>query len=449
MTDDDSRVFRELCGAFRLENDALRASLGQQNDRSALVAFAQKTALKSVVQEVELAERMARDQVTRGIGHYVYAVEQRALKAARKRVGVVGPIQMNRRYAAFLRIGDSKLLLKRLDQTLTFIEAKIRTDQADCVASAYAAAGSALLQGVRPLSDIAICEPEANEADAADRERELAREDVYRSSDLSGAIAASFKSELGDDSAAGDLNDDEVFDAQIEAAVRAAKWARLDALRIRAARAHELVGRKIEPRILPTPPRIACKQTYCTADLVPLLDEVKRAYASYRRFVLDSGMFNTFGSDNRLGKCCGYVSDFSDEYEGELLIGEYCGTVPARPSSSAAIPQVIEEADAPDGDALDVALARMRGFNKRVYRGILDDDPIYFADVFWYGLRKLDQFAESMVKVDEKAWQNYVDNLARAYAEPAEELATGMDKQQLEGFSKAVKALEKGSKAAQ
>ena len=91
----------------------------------------------------------------------------------------------------------------------------------------------------------------------------------------------------------------------------------------------------------------------------------------------------------------------------------------------------------------------MCGFNKRVYRGILDDDPIYFADVFWYGLKKLDQFAEGMVKVDEKAWQNYVDNLARAYAEPAEELATGMDKQQLEGFSKAVKALEKGFKATQ
>ncbi len=448
MADDDSRVFRELCGAFRLENDALRASLGQQNDRSALVAFAQKTALKAVVQEVELAEHMAREEVARGISHYVHAVEQRALKAARKRVGVVGPIQMNRRYAAFLRIEDSKLLLKRLDQTLTFIEAKIRTDQADCVASAYAAAGSALLQGVRPLSDIAICEPEANEADAADRERELAREDVYRSSDLSGAIAASFKSELGDDSAAGDLNDDEAFDAQIEAAVRAAKWARLDALRIRAARAHELVGRKIEPRILPTPPRIACKQTYCTADLVPLLDEVKRAYASYRRYVLDSGMFNAFGSANRLGECCGYISDFSDEYEGEQRIGEFCGAVPARPSSSAAIPRAIEEADAPDGDALDVALARMRGFNKRVYRGILDDDPIYFADVFWYGLKKLDQFSEGMVKVDEKTWRSYVDDLARAYAEPAEELATGMDKQQLEGFSKAVKALEKGSKAA-
>lgn len=218
---------------------------------------------------------------------------------------------------------------------------------------------------------------------------------------------------------------------------------------MRAARAHELAGRSIEPRRLPTPPRIACKQTYCTADLVPLLDEVKRAYASYRRYVLDSGMFNAFGSANRLGECCGYISDFSDEYEGEQRIGEFCGAVPARPSSFAAIPRVIEEADAPDGDALDVALARMRGFNKRVYRGILDDDPIYFADVFWYGLRKLDQFTEGMVKVDEKAWQNYVDNLARAYAEPAEELATGMDKQQLEGFSKAVKALEKGSKAAQ
>ena len=122
--------------------------------------------------------------------------------------------------------------------------------------------------------------------------------------------------------------------------------------------------------------------------------------------------------------------------------------MPTRPSSFAAIPRVIEEADAPDGDALDVALARMRGFNKRVYRGILADDPIYFADVFWYGLKKLDQFAEGMVKVDEKAWQNYVDNLARAYAEPAGELAMGMDKQQLEGFSKAVKALEKSSKAA-
>lgn len=446
MTDDDSRVFRELCGAFRLENDALRASLAQQNDRSALVASAQKVALDAVVQEVELAERMAHEEVARGISHYVHAVEQRALKAARKRVGVVGPIQMNRRYAAFLRIEDSKLLLKRLDQTLTFIEAKVRTDQADLVAGAYAAAGSALLRDVQPLSAIAVCEPEANEADSADRAS--AREDAYRSSDLSGAIAASFKSELGDGGAVGDLNDDEVFDAQIEAVVRAGKRTRLDALRMRAARAHELAGRSIEPKRLPTPPRIACKQTYCTADLVPLLDEVKRAYASYRRFVLDSGMFNAFGSDNRLGKCCGYISDFSDEYEGEQRIGEFCGTVPTRPSSFAAIPQVVEEADAPDGDALDVALARMRGFNKRVYRGILDDDPIYFADVFWYGLKKLDQFSEGMVKVDEKAWQNYVDNLARAYAEPAEELATGMDKQQLEGFSKAVKALEKGSKAA-
>lgn len=449
MADDGSRVFRELCGAFRLENDALRASLGQQNDRSALVAFAQKTALKAVVQEAELAERMAREQIAWNINHYVLMANQRALKAARKRVGVVGPIQMNRRYAAFLRIEDSKLLLKRLDQTLAFIEAKIRTDQADLVADAYVVAGSALLRDAQSLSDIAICESEANEADTVDRERELVREDVYRSSDLSGAIAASFKGELGDGAAAGDLNDDEVFDAQIEAAVRAAKWARLDASRMRAARAHELVGRKIEPRILPTPPRIACKQTYCTADLAPLLDEVKRAYASYRRYVLDSGMFNAFGSANRLGECCGYISDFSDEYEGEQRIGEFCGAVPARPSSSAAIPRVIEEADAPDGDALDVALARMRGFNKRVYRGILDDDPIFFADVFWYGLKKLDQFAEGMVKVDEKAWQNYVDNLARAYAEPAEELATGMDKQQLEGFSKAVKTLEMGSKAAQ
>lgn len=448
MTDDDSRVFRELCGAFRLENDALRSSLAQQNDRSALVAFAQKTALKAVVQEVELAERMAREEVSRGISHYVHAVEQRALKAARKRVGVVGPIQMNRRYAAFLRMEDSKLLLKRLDQTLAFIEAKVRTDQADLVAGAYAAAGSALLQGMQPLSDIAICEPEANEADAADRERELVREDVYRSSDLLGAIAASFKDELGDGAVAGDLNDDEVFDAQIEVAVRAAKWTRLDALRMRAARAHELAGRSIEPKRLPTPPRIACKQTYCTADFVPLLDEVKRAYASYRRYVLDSGMFNAFGSANRLGECCGYISDFSDEYEGEQRIGEFCGTVPARPSSSAAIPQVIEEADAPGGDALDVALARMHGFNERVYRGVLDDDPIYFADVFWYGLKKLDQFTEDMVKVDGKAWQEYAENLARAYAESAEELATGMDKQQLDGFSKAVKELEKGPKAA-
>ena len=68
--------------------------------------------------------------------------------------------------------------------------------------------------------------------------------------------------------------------------------------------------------------------------------------------------------------------------------------------------------------------------------------------MFWYGLKKLDQFAEDMVEVDEKAWQEYVDSLAHAYAEPAEELATGMDKQQLDSFSKALKALEKGSKAA-
>ncbi len=323
MVDDDSRVFRELCSAFCLENDALRASLGHQIDRSALVAFAQKIVLKAVVQEVELAERMACEEMAREINRFVLVAGQRALKAARARTGVAGPIQMNRRYAAFLRIEDSKLLLKRLDQTLAFIEAKVRADQADLVAGAYAAAGSALLRDVQPLSAIAGCEPEANEADAVDRAS--AREDAYRSSDLSGAIAASFKGELGDGDAVGDLNDDEVFDAQIEAAVRAGKRTRLDALRMRAARAQELAGRSIEPKRLPTPPRIACKQTYCTADLVPLLDEVKRAYASYRRYVLDSGMFNAFGSANRLGECCGYISDFSDEYEGEQHIGEFCG----------------------------------------------------------------------------------------------------------------------------
>lgn len=444
---DEARMIRALDEVFQFKDGYQRMAVSQQYSRSELVAQSRKITLKAAVREVEDAERAARERMSGVIDGYIQATERRVLKAERGRAGVVGPVQMGRRYAAFVRIDDKALLIKRLEQTLAFIEAKIRSDRAEAVAAVYDAAGLAVLDKVALLGNITVSEPASADVVIDEWTRGLARMGALRSSDLSKSIAMAFDDELGEGSdTAESLRDDEVFASQVDASVRAGKRARLVASQLRVERARELVGRTVEPGLLPNQPRVACKQAYRTADLLPLLDEVKRAFASYRRFVLDNGLFSAFGSSVSSSDCCGFVEDAWSDFTGERVVGTYDGSISARHLGEMGIPELIEEAASPTGDSLDVTIGRMHGFNKRVYHGILDDEPVYFADVFWYGLKKLNQFSEGMVAVDERAWTDFMDKLAYAYVEPAKDLATGMDKQQLDCFAAAIASLGDGAR---
>ncbi len=67
-------------------------------------------------------------------------------------------------------------------------------------------------------------------------------------------------------------------------------------------------------------------------------------------------------------------------------------------------PELVDEASAEGGDSLEVAVVRMREFNGRRYDGVLDEDPARHVNAFWYGLKKLSQYCEAAVRVDERAW---------------------------------------------
>lgn len=439
---DETRMVHALDEIFQFQDDHQRVLASQQYTRPELVARARKTALKAAVHEVEEAERSAQRRVADAVDGCIQGVERRVLKAERANAGVVGPVQMNRRYAAFLRMEDKTLLVKRIEQTLAFIEVKIRSDRADRVAAVYDAAGLVMIDKVMRLGDIAVCEPSFAIADIDDRVRGLVHMEESRASDLSLAIAQAFDDELGSGTyGAAQLRDDAVFADRVDATVRAGKRARLVASQLRAKRARDITGRTIEPGLLPNPPHVSCHQVYSASDLLPLLDEVKRAYGSYRRFVLDNGLFNAFGSSRSAADCQGIVEDISDELVGERMVGTYGGSLPLRRGDVVEIPELIEEDAAPSGDTLEIACRRMHEFNKRVYHGILDDEPVYFADVFWYGLKKLVQFSEGMVDADERSWANFVDKLSYAYIEPAKDLAMGMDEQQVRCFVAAVESL--------
>ena len=114
---------------------------------------------------VEAAEHAARDSAVRAVDGYVRRVEGAALARARKQAGVVGPLQMERRYAAFLRMEDKTELLMRLEQTLSFIELKLRANTADGVRAAYDAAGALVLQDVARLRGVHVVDAVPLDAD--------------------------------------------------------------------------------------------------------------------------------------------------------------------------------------------------------------------------------------------------------------------------------------------
>lgn len=100
---------------FGFESVAKRQAALEQYDRGELVRKARSRELLGVIEGVEAAERAARESAVQAVDRYVRRVEAESLTRARKQVGVVGPLQMARRYAAFLRMEDKAELLARLE----------------------------------------------------------------------------------------------------------------------------------------------------------------------------------------------------------------------------------------------------------------------------------------------------------------------------------------------
>ena len=436
---------------FGFESVAKRQTALEQYDRGELLRKARSRELLGVIEGVEAAERAARESAVRAVDGYVRRVEFDSLARARKQVGVVGPLQMERRYAAFLRMEDKAELLARLEQTLAFIEVKLRANTADRVRAAYDAAGALVLQGAARLSDVRVVDAAPLDADLLCTQLEQLR-CAADTTDLAGMITATFESELSATGprdaggfaggVAGDVAGDVALERELTNVRGAAQRARLAAQAYRAERAARVAGSAVEPVSLPQSACVVCETACDAGELSELLAQVKKSFETYRRVVADGGLFCAFGAGSPHGICRGSsYFDYDARFDEDVLVGEYDGATRHNVRREVAIPELVDEASADGGDSLAAAVARMREFNARRYDGVLDEDPACHVNAFWYGLKKLSQYCEAAVRVDERAWDCFIDKVQFAYDEPAGRLAMQMDDKQVAAFVAAVDAL--------
>lgn len=252
---------------FGFESVAKRQAALERYDRGELVRKARSHELLGVLRDVEAAERAARESAVRAVDGYVRRVEGAALAHARKQAGIVGPLRMERRYAAFLRMEDKAELLVRLEQTLAFIEVKLRANTADRVRAAYDAAGAMVLLDVARLSDVRIVDAVPLDVDLLCTQLEQLR-CAADATDLAGMITATFESELsatgpqGTDGFAGDVAGDVALERELTNVRGAAQRARLASQAYRAERAARVAGSTVEPVSLPEPACVAI-ETAC------------------------------------------------------------------------------------------------------------------------------------------------------------------------------------------
>lgn len=448
---DECSVGELLDELFGFESVAKRQTALEQYDRGELVRKARSRELLGVLRGVETAERAARESAVRAVDTYVRRVEGSALARARKQAGVAGPLQMERRYAAFLRMEDKAELLTRLEQTLSFIEIKLRANTADRVRAAYDAAGALVLQGVARLSDVRVVDAVPLDADLLCTQLEQMR-CAADATDLTGMITATFESELSAtgsqdadglvDDVVGDVAGDVALEHELANVRGAAQRARLAARAYRAERAARVAGSTVEPSGLPEAVRVACEVVCDAGLLAELLAQVKKSFETYRRVVADGGLFCAFGTGSPHGICRGssYL-DYDSRLDEDVLVGEYDGATRHNVRREVPIPELVDEASADGGDSLEVAVARMQEFNGRRYDGVLDEDPARHVNAFWYGLKKLSQYCEAAVRVDERAWDCFIDKVQFAYDEPVGRLAAQMDDKQVAAFVAAVNEL--------
>ena len=153
-------------------------------------------------------------------------------------------------------------------------------------------------------------------------------------------------------------------------------------------------------------------------------------------------MFCAFGTGSPHGICQGSsYFDYDSRLDEDVLVGEYDGATRHDVRREVAIPELVDEASADGGDSLEVAVARIRKFNGRRYDGVLDEDSARHVNAFGYGLKKLSQYCEAAVRVDERAWDSFIDKVQFAYDEPVGRLATQMDDKQVAAFVAAVEVL--------
>lgn len=167
-----------------------------------------------------------------------------------------------------------------------------------------------------------------------------------------------------------------------------------------------------------------------------LLEEVRKAFDTYKRCLEDNGIFCAFPDHGRFGGVgsrskgiCGYMGWSGGMSNKSRYQTRNVAPLPKAVRRVASIPDVIEnQCD----DTIEEAITRMEEYNARPYWGPLDDDPSAVVDQFWYGFKELMVFVNSMFDVDLHDYVLYTVKAHNLLVSQAAKIGYSMDAVQVE-----------------
>lgn len=351
---------------------------------------------------------------------------------------MVKPINYVERYNALQSVGDSRVVVQKLELTLDQADALLKRVSASNPASALERAAAAYAKSAMEFSGAEVGEPDDDvSSELIDLQRSLGDGLVFASRELGDEIAQLVRGVF--DECATPSSDAVVQAAERERArhledgernrelVDAVRSAIDSVLKAAVENAEQVAGKKLT---FDLPDAYTCdvslEDVSSAEKLGELAREVRRSFATFKEVVADNGVFAAFAGTGSFGNCQGDIWFWDDECE-------YTG---GRPGSRQleGIECGIEEDQG--GDSLERCIERMREFNAREYWGMLDDDFPQHVDAFWYGFEHYMRELGEICRVDMRSFKRYCIDVDGRVRNACWELALRMDDVQAREFAR-------------
>ena len=351
---------------------------------------------------------------------------------------MVKPINYVERYNALRSVGDSRVVVQKLELTLDQADALLKRVSASNPVSALERAAAAYAKSAMEFSGAEVGEPDDDvSSELIDLQRSLGDGLVSASRELGDEIAQLVRGVF--DECATPSSDAVVQAVERERArhledgernrelVDAVRSAIDSVLKAAVENAEQVAGKKLT---FDLPDAYTCDASLgdvsSAEKLGELAREVRRSFATFKEVVADNGVFAAFAGTGSFGNCQGDIWFWDDECE-------YTG---GRPGSRQleGIECGVEEDQG--GDSLERCIERMREFNAREYWGMLDDDFPQHVDAFWYGFEHYMRELGEICRVDMRSFKRYCTDVDGRVRNACWELALRMDDVQAREFAK-------------
>lgn len=429
----------------------------QEQERQEELADTRDKALQSCRYRWKMQRQKVVELATGGVSDYCRSLQQ-CISFAAERSGLV-PADLNylERYNALHKTADRKVLLSRIEKTISEAEAIVDKVPLYDPPTFFADCAQRFRESMVLMENVKVGEP------ASGKETEEAKQ---RASALADALAGGNKAALDNYSNALESllsQVDKLFDKQLKDNPLSEHFAGkdnddkfkeleefedlLDKIAADAdeqlaascaASARAVAGMTVPLDDLPKfEGKVTCELRFDPDAVAEIAKEVRKAFAKYQHVVMDNGVYAAFSDGSDFGKC-------RERYAWRVvtwLFGDDC--CDSYRSNVDGIASTIEEDDIEGGDSPTRCLEKLQKANAKRYMGILDDDFSIHVDAFWYGFRKLMEFSTGLLDVDTKEFQAYVTALEEAAKIRTKAIAALMDEQQATDFANRVSKLEK------